>query len=70
MVVSYGIANSYSSDSTPSLGTSICLACSPKKTKDQNKNKKPPNPKKSLIVKREGDGVGGMGSLGLAGANY
>ena len=30
----------YSSDSTPSLGTSICLEYSPKKTKDKNKKTK------------------------------
>jgi len=28
-------AGSYSSDSTPSLGTSICHRCGPKKTKDK-----------------------------------
>ena len=29
-------AGSYSSDSTPSLGTSVCHGYGPKKTKDQN----------------------------------
>ena len=28
-----GVGSSYSSESTPSLGTSICRGCSPKKTK-------------------------------------
>ena len=32
-------AAGYSSDSTPSLGTSICRKCSPKKTKRQKKRK-------------------------------
>ena len=32
-------ASGYSSDSTPSLGTSICHRCGPKKIKSQNKNK-------------------------------
>ena len=33
-------AGSYSSDSTPSLGTPICRECSPEKTKDKKKKKK------------------------------
>ena len=33
-------ASSYSSDSTPSLGTSICCRCGPKKTKRPKKKKK------------------------------
>ena len=38
-------ASSYSSDSTPSLGTSICCGCSPKKTKtNKQTNKKQGNP--------------------------
>ena len=32
-------ASSCSSDSTPSLGISICRGCSPKKTKNKNKKK-------------------------------
>ena len=32
-------AGGYSSDSTPSLGTSICHGCGPKKTKNNNKKK-------------------------------
>ena len=32
-------AGSYSSDSAPSLGTSICHGCDPKKTKDKKKKK-------------------------------
>ena len=31
-------AGSYSQDSTPSLGTSICHRCSPKKNNNNNKN--------------------------------
>ena len=31
--------SSYSSNSTPSLGTSICCGCCPKKTKDRKRNK-------------------------------
>ena len=33
-------AGGYSSDSTPSLGTSMCHRCGPKKTKRQKKKKK------------------------------
>ena len=33
-------ASGYSSDSTPSLGTSVCCECSPKKTKRKRKGKK------------------------------
>ena len=33
-------ASSYSSNSTPSLGTSICRGCGPKKTKDKKKKKR------------------------------
>ena len=33
-------ASSCSSDSAPSLGTSISLGCSPEKTKDKKKKKK------------------------------
>ena len=29
------VASGYSSHSTPSLGTTVCLGCSPKKTKDK-----------------------------------
>ena len=36
VVVAVAVAGSYSSDSTPSLGTSICCGCGPKK---KNKNK-------------------------------
>ena len=32
-------ASGYSSDLTPSLGTSICQGCSPKKTNNDNKMK-------------------------------
>ena len=34
------VAGSYSSDSTPSLGTPICCECGPKKTKKKKKRKK------------------------------
>ena len=33
--VAVAVASSYSSESTPSLGTSICCWCSPKETKDK-----------------------------------
>ena len=33
-------ASSYSSNLTPSLGTSICHKCGPKKTKDKKKKRK------------------------------
>ena len=33
------VAGSYSSDSTPSLGTPICCECGPKKTKKKKKKK-------------------------------
>ena len=36
-------ASSFSSDWTPSLGTSICSRCSPKKTKDKKKKRKEPS---------------------------
>ena len=42
------VAGSYSSDSTPSLGTSICPGCSPKKTKRRRK-KKSTNKRKSKL---------------------
>ena len=35
VAVAVAVAGSYSSDSTPSLGISICRRCSPKKTKDK-----------------------------------
>ena len=37
VAVAVAVAGSYSSDSTPSLGTSTCLWCSPKKTKKRKK---------------------------------
>ena len=37
VAVAVAKANSYSSDSTPSLETSICHQCGPKQTKDQKK---------------------------------
>ena len=48
MQLGYGlaeaVADGYSSDSTPSLGTSICCGCSPKQKRKTNKqtNKNPP----------------------------
>ena len=36
-------ASSYSSDSTPSLGTSICCRCNPKKKEKKKKKKKNSN---------------------------
>ena len=38
IAVSVVSAGSCSSDLTPSLGTSMCCGCSPKKTKDKNNN--------------------------------
>ena len=35
VAVTVAVASSYSFDSTPSLGTSICLQCSPKKMKKE-----------------------------------
>ena len=40
-------AHSYSSNWTPSLGTSTCLGCSPKKQKKKKKKKKNKKEKKS-----------------------
>ena len=37
ITVTVAVASSNSSDRTPSLGTSICLWCSPKRTKDKRK---------------------------------
>jgi len=37
--VAVAVVSSYSSDSTPSLGTSICRGCSPKKTNKTKQNK-------------------------------
>ena len=37
--VAVAVAPSYSSDSTPSLGTSMCLRCSPKKKRKEKKRK-------------------------------
>ena len=39
IVVAVAVAYSYSSESTPSLRTSICQGCSPKKTKNKTKQK-------------------------------
>ena len=48
------VAGSYSSDSTPSLGTFICHRCGPQETEDKNKQKNPPqNPHKNQKKKRE-----------------
>ena len=44
VVMAVAWAGSYSSDSTPSVGTSICCGCSPKKTK-QNKTENGKNEK-------------------------
>ena len=38
IAVALAQAGSYSSDSTPSLGTSICCGCSPKKKRQRTKN--------------------------------
>ena len=43
-------AGNYSSDSTPSLGTSICQECSPKKKKKANKTNKQIN---KMVPKEE-----------------
>ena len=40
-------AGSYSSDSTPSLGTSICHGCSPKKTRGRRKKERKESKKAS-----------------------
>ena len=48
-------AGSYSSDSTPSLGTSICRGCSPKKTKKKKKKRKRKERKGMKGRKREND---------------
>ena len=39
MAVAMAVASSCRSDLTPSLGTSICHKCSPKKTKKKKKKK-------------------------------
>ena len=39
IAVAVAVAGGYSSDSTPSLGTSMCHQCSSKKTKNKTKNK-------------------------------
>ena len=38
--IAVAVAGSCSSDSTPSLGTSICCRCGPKKQKTNNSNNK------------------------------
>ena len=38
--VTKAVGSGYSSDSSSSLGISICCGCSPKRTKDQKKKKK------------------------------
>ena len=38
VAVAVAVAGSYSSDQTPSLGSSICCGCGPKKTKDKKRN--------------------------------
>ena len=40
MAVAVDVASSGSSDLTPSLGTSMCHGCGPKKTKKKKKKKK------------------------------
>ena len=40
VAVALAYAGSYSSDSTPSLGTSICCGFGPRKDKDKKKKKK------------------------------
>ena len=42
VAVAVAVAGSYSSDSTPSLGTSICHGCSPKKQTNKPKTHVPP----------------------------
>ena len=37
VAVAVAMASSYSSDSTPSLGTSICIRCGPKNTRKKKK---------------------------------
>ena len=49
VVVAVAVAGSYSSHSTPSLGTSICCGCGSKRPENKNKNKK--------RKKKENDGV-------------
>ena len=39
MAVAVAVVGGYSSDSTPSLGTSLCLSCGPKETKRQKDKK-------------------------------
>ena len=40
VAVAEAVASSYSSNSTPSLGTSICHRCRPKKTKKRKEKRK------------------------------
>ena len=42
-VVAVAVAGSRSSDTTPSLGTSICCGCGPKKPKKKKKERKKRN---------------------------
>ena len=51
------VASDYSSDSTPSLGTSICHGCSPKKTKRRRRRRK----RRKRGREEEGRGEGGGG---------
>jgi len=52
MAVAYAIGYSSDSDSTPSLGTSICLRCSPRKgKKTKKKKKKNAQSTKNILIK-------------------
>ena len=48
VAVAVAVANSYSSNLTPSLGISICYWCGPKKTKKKRKKKE--NPTDNLLI--------------------
>ena len=58
VAVAVAVASSCSSDLTPSLGTSICQVCGPKKTKRQKtkQNKKTQKNLNSLWSSRRGTG--------------
>ena len=56
VAVAVAVDGSCSSNSTPSLGTSICPGCGPPKAKNNNDPKKPTknkNPEKDVISRKK-----------------
>ena len=63
--MSCGVGCGFSSEWTPSLGTSICQGCSPKKTKDREKEKKKTKQKKHFKKSRKSHRMCAICNCGL-----